>query len=91
MDWEKRGKQVIHKSGFRLTVNHGSFETPFEISYEQGDELSPIELARMIRSGLYQGRLLEVDAQRNKASASSHANGNQRATQVVTKRRRAYR
>jgi len=91
MDWEKQGNQIVHASGFRLTVDHGSFEMPYELSYERGDGLSPIELARMIRSGLHHGRLLELEAQKHRASASSHANGNHRAPQVVTKRRRAHR
>lgn len=88
MDWEKRGKQVIHTSGFRLIIEAGSFTIPYELSYEQGDELSPIELARMIRSGLYHGRRFEWEAQKRRTAASGHAYG---APQVVTKRRRAYR
>jgi hypothetical protein len=89
--WGDALELLIYLSGFRLTVDHGSFAMPCEISYERGDGLSPIELARMIRSGLHHDRLLKLEAQKHRASASSHANGNQRAPQVVTKRCRAYR
>ncbi len=88
MDWEKQGKQIVHKTGFMLSIDNGTFAMPYELSYTGTDGLSPVEVARMIRSALYHGRHLEQKAQKRRDVAPRHAYG---APQIVTKRRRAYR
>jgi len=83
MDWKKQGCRVIHKSGFSVSVHEGSFEFPYEISYAGADGLSPISLARMIRSGLYHGRCVEREVRGPLPSRSD------RSTRVVVKRSRS--
>jgi hypothetical protein len=52
MDWKVQGNSVIHKSGFTITVDNGSFETPYEVSFKNAQSLGPFKLSRMIRIGL---------------------------------------
>lgn len=83
MDWKMQGCRVIHKSGFSLSVQDGSFEFPYEISYAGADGLSPATLARMIRSALYHGRIIEREARDPQPSHSD------RSPQVIVKHRRS--
>ncbi|MEJ2423085.1 MAG: hypothetical protein P8101_01320 [Candidatus Thiodiazotropha sp.] len=72
MEWEKSGNSVVHRSGFTLSVDHGSFSSPFEINIRHSEELTPADLAGMIRSALAYGRECEQQARtRDPEDASS--------------------
>jgi hypothetical protein len=83
MNWTLQGRRVIHKSGFFLSVDEGTIQTPLGISLGGADDLSPAELARMIRSALAHGRRLENESV---ADASSEEASSPR---IVTRRRRS--
>lgn len=84
MDWEMQGCKVVHKSGFSVSVDEGSFAFPYDISYAGAAKLSPVMLALMIRAGLQYGRRCERE-NRNPPPASTP-----RAPVITYKRSRSY-
>jgi hypothetical protein len=71
MEWEKSGNSVVHRSGFTLCVEHGSFSNPFEINIRHSEELTSADLAGMIRSALAYGRECEQQARTRAPEDSS--------------------